>query len=106
MREFQRPVCSTEPLADVSVEKRTRDGVKTMTTAKLVLEPLLTFDEAARILRRSHWTLRRDAQAGRIRVVRIGNALKIEQSEIRRIMNEGLAPRPRRNPNSEKGPLV
>lgn len=77
-----------------------------MTTANLVLEPLLTFDEAARILRRSHWTLRRDAQAGRIRVVRIGNTLKIEQSEVRRIMNEGLAPQLRRATDSKKSPLV
>lgn len=55
------------------------------------MDPLLTIEQVAKILGRSHWMLRRDAKAGRIRFVRIGRALMIEPSEVRRIMSEGLA---------------
>lgn len=62
-----------------------------MATADLAFEPLLTIEQLARVIGRSHWTLRRDAKAGRIRFVRIGNALMIEPAEVRRIKAEGLA---------------
>jgi len=61
-----------------------------MATADLAFEPLLTIEQLARVIGRSHWTLRRDAKAGRIRYVRIGNALMIEPAEVRRIISEGL----------------
>jgi hypothetical protein len=54
------------------------------------LEPLLTLDEAARILGRSHWSLRLDHKAGRLKCVRIGRNLMVEPSEVRRIIDEGL----------------
>jgi hypothetical protein len=54
------------------------------------IEPLLTLEEVARILGRSHWTLRLDHKAGRIKCVRIGRNLMIEPSEVRRIIEEGL----------------
>jgi len=55
------------------------------------IEPLLTLEEVARILGRSHWTLRLDHKAGRIKCVRIGRNLMVEPSEVRRIIEEGLA---------------
>ena len=54
------------------------------------LEPLLTIEDAARILGRSHWTLRRDALRGRIKCVRIGRALMVDPREIRFIKAHGL----------------
>jgi hypothetical protein len=54
------------------------------------IEPLLTIDQVATILRRSHWSLRLDFKAGRIRFVRIGRNLMVEPSEVRRIIQEGL----------------
>ena len=53
------------------------------------LEPLLTIDEAARIIGRTHWTLRRDIKAGKLKCVRIGRRIMIEPSEIRRLIQEG-----------------
>jgi len=54
------------------------------------IEPLLTLDEVARILGRSHWTLRLDHKSGRIRCVRNGRTLMVEPSEVRRIIEEGM----------------
>jgi len=58
-------------------------------TMTSVLEPLVTLDEAARILRRSHWTLREDFKAGRMLCVRIGRKLMVESNELRRIIEAG-----------------
>ena len=57
------------------------------------IEHLLTLEEVARILGRSHWTLRLDHKAGRIKCVRIGRALMVEPNEVRRILSEGLRTR-------------
>jgi hypothetical protein len=54
------------------------------------IEPLLTLDEVARILGRSHWSLRLDHKAGRLRCVRIGRTLMVEPREVRRIIGEGM----------------
>jgi hypothetical protein len=54
------------------------------------IERLLTLEEVAHILGRSHWTLRLDHKAGRIKCVRIGRNLMVEPSEVRRIIDEGL----------------
>jgi hypothetical protein len=54
------------------------------------IEPLLTLDDVARILGRSHWTLRLDHKAGRLKCVRIGRSLMVEANEVRRIIEEGL----------------
>jgi hypothetical protein len=56
------------------------------------IEPLLTLEEAARILGRSHWTLRMDHKAGRIKCVKIGRNLMVERNEVRRIIQDGLPP--------------
>jgi excisionase family DNA binding protein len=70
----------------------TTAGMKTTANSRdLIVEPLFTVDQLAGTVGRSHWTLRRDIKAGRIRCVRIGRALRIEASEVRRIMTEGLA---------------
>lgn len=53
------------------------------------LERLLNIDEAARIIGRAHWTLRRDIKCGKLRCVRIGRRIMIEPSEIRRLIEEG-----------------
>ncbi len=53
------------------------------------VEPLITLDEAARILRRSHWTLREDFKAGRMLCVRIGRKLMVESNELRMIIEAG-----------------
>jgi hypothetical protein len=54
-----------------------------------VLEPLLKIEDAARILGRTHWTLRHDVKAGKLKCVRIGQRIMIEPSEIRRLIEEG-----------------
>jgi hypothetical protein len=63
--------------------------VNTIDTINVPLEPLLKIEDAARILSRTHWTLRQDVKAGRLRCVRIGRRIMIEQSEIRRLIKEG-----------------
>jgi hypothetical protein len=55
------------------------------------IEPLFTLEEVAHILGRSHWTLRMDHKAGRIKCVRIGRNLMVEPQEVRRIIAGGLA---------------
>jgi hypothetical protein len=67
-------------------------GMKTTANSgDSIMEPLLTVEQLAVMVKRSHWTLRRDVKAGLIRCVRIGRAIRIEAVEARRIMNEGLA---------------
>ena len=58
-----------------------------MSTA--AMEPLLNIDEAARIIGRTHWTLRRDIKSGRLKCVRIGRRIMIEPSEIRKLIETG-----------------
>jgi hypothetical protein len=53
------------------------------------MEPLLKIEDAARLIGRTHWTLRQDVKAGKLRCVRIGRRIMIEQSEIRRLIEEG-----------------
>lgn len=53
------------------------------------LEPLLKIEEAARLVGRSHWTLRQDVKAGRVKSLRIGRRIMIEPCEIRRLIEEG-----------------
>lgn len=52
------------------------------------LEALLTLDEAAKIIRRSHWSLRKYVADGLIRGVRIGRDLLIEPAELRRFIEQ------------------
>jgi excisionase family DNA binding protein len=74
------------------VEIMVTAGMKTTANSgDSIMEPLLTVEQLAVMVKRSHWTLRRDIKAGRISCVRMGRALRIEASEVRRIMNEGLA---------------
>jgi hypothetical protein len=63
----------------------------TVSSKDPIMEPLLTVEQLAVMVKRSHWTLRRDVKAGLIRCVRIGRAIRIEAVEARRIMNEGMA---------------
>lgn len=56
---------------------------------KMQLEPLLKIEDAARLVGRTHWTLRHDVRAGRLRCIRIGRRIMFEQSEIRRLIEEG-----------------
>ena len=58
-------------------------------TRSTTLEPLLRIEDAARILGRTHWTLRHDIKAGKLRCVRLGRRIMIEPSEIRRLIEEG-----------------
>ena len=53
------------------------------------MEPLLNLDEAAEMIGRTHWTLRRDVKAGTLKSVRIGRRIMIEASEIRRLIEAG-----------------
>jgi hypothetical protein len=53
------------------------------------MEPLLKIEEAAGIIGRTHWTLRHDIKAGKLRCVRVGRRIMIEPSEIRRLIAEG-----------------
>ena len=52
------------------------------------LEPLLNIEEAAAMLRRSHWALRRDIKEGRVRCLRMGRRILIEWNECRRLIEE------------------
>jgi hypothetical protein len=52
------------------------------------LEPLLKIEDAARLVGRTHWTLRHDVKAGKLRCIRIGRRIMIEPSEIRRLIEE------------------
>lgn len=61
----------------------------TIKSVNMQLEPLLKIEEAARLVGRTHWTLRQDVKAGRLRCVRIGRRIMIEPSEIRRLIKEG-----------------
>ena len=64
-------------------------AVSTVGSSEEHLEPLLTIEAVARIVGRTHWTLRHDVKAGRLRCVRIGRRIMVEQSEVRRIIEEG-----------------
>jgi hypothetical protein len=52
------------------------------------LDPLLRLDEVSAILRRSMCALRRDIKAGRLSCIRIGGRILVENSEVRRIVEE------------------
>lgn len=47
---------------------------------------LVPVEEAARILGRSHWSLRYDVRIGRLRPVRFGGRLFFERSELVRMI--------------------
>lgn len=52
---------------------------------------LYALDEAARLLGGiSHWTLRKNLAAGRLRAVRIGRRVFLDAEELERIRREGL----------------
>jgi excisionase family DNA binding protein len=68
-------------------EKAMGDGQAS--TGGATLEPLLKIEEVARILGRTHWTIRHDIKTGKLRSIRLGRRTMIEQSEIRRIIDEG-----------------
>lgn len=57
-------------------------------SAPVTLEPLLKIEDAARLVGRTHWTLRHDVKAGRLRCIRIGRRIMFEASEIRRLIEE------------------
>jgi hypothetical protein len=50
--------------------------------------PLLNIEEAAAILRRSHWALRRDIKKGKICCLRMGRRILIEPAECQRLIEE------------------
>jgi hypothetical protein len=54
-------------------------------------QTLFSFEDSARILRGlSPWTLRRHAQRGNIRTVRLGLRVFLDSEELERIRREGL----------------
>jgi hypothetical protein len=79
---FAKPVPDSE-------ERMSADSRNEIGANGVGLEPLLGIDEAARIIGRTHWTLRRDIKAGKLGCVRIGRRIMIEPSEIRRLIEEG-----------------
>lgn len=52
------------------------------------LERLLKIEEAAEIVGRSHWQLRKDIKAGKLKCVRLGRRIMIEPCELRRLIRE------------------
>jgi Helix-turn-helix domain len=76
-----------KPLSDS--EEKMPAGTRSEADANSdALEPLLTIDEVSRIIGRTHWTLRRDIKAGKLKCVRIGQRIMIEPSEIRTLIQE------------------
>jgi excisionase family DNA binding protein len=53
------------------------------------MESLLSIEQAAAILGLSPWTIRKMISTKRIRPVRIGRRVLLEQHEIRRIVDAG-----------------
>ena len=51
------------------------------------LEPLYDIEQASTHLHKSHWTIRREIKAGRIRCLRVGRRILIEHSEILRLID-------------------
>ena len=49
---------------------------------------VFTLDEAARILRISKATLRRAEQAGQLRLLRFGRAVRVSAADIERLLNQ------------------
>jgi len=78
----------TKPLPD-SEEKMPVDARPEIGASDAPVEALLNIDEAARIVGRAHWTLRRDIRCGKLGCVRIGRQIMIEPAEIRRLIEEG-----------------
>jgi excisionase family DNA binding protein len=60
---------------------RTREGN--------MIEPLESIESTAKSLALSPWTVRAYIKKGKIKPVRIGRRVLIEQAEIRRIVEEG-----------------
>jgi Helix-turn-helix domain len=81
----------TNSFAKSLTESREGEGADTRNEVRAVvaLEPLLNIDEAAQIIGRAHWTLRRDIRAGKLQCIRIGRRIMIAPSEIRRLIEEG-----------------
>jgi excisionase family DNA binding protein len=50
------------------------------------LQQIYDIGEAAAYLRLSHWTLRREIKAGKIRCLRLGGRILIEHSELVRLL--------------------
>jgi Helix-turn-helix domain len=71
------------------LEQSRGEAQELLDLADAALERLLNIDEAARIIGRAHWTLRRNIRCGNLRCVRIGRRIMIEPSEIRRVIEEG-----------------
>jgi len=53
------------------------------------MESLLSIERAAQVLGISPWTVRRYIAARKIRPVRIGRRVLLEESELRRIVEDG-----------------
>ncbi len=53
------------------------------------MESLLSIEQAADLLGVSPWTIRKWVTTNRIRIVRLGRRVLLEQSELRRIIEAG-----------------
>ena len=53
------------------------------------MEPLVSIEQAADLLGVSPWTIRKWVGTNRIRVVRLGRRVLLEQPELRRIIEAG-----------------
>jgi len=53
------------------------------------MEPLLSIEQAADLLGVSPWTIRKWVSTNRIRIVRLGRRVLLEQHELRRIIDAG-----------------
>jgi len=53
------------------------------------MEPLLSVNDAARMLSISPWTIRLRIREGMLSPIRLGRRVLLEQSELQRLVNEG-----------------
>jgi len=63
------------------------------------MEPLLTYEEAADLLRISHWTARKMPKMNKLNAVRLGRSVRFELKELERIIERGRDSMPGLEPN-------
>ena len=73
------------------------------------MKPLKSVEEAAGLLGISPWTVRRDIRDGKLRPVRLGRRVLVEEAELERFVAEGKTvadTKPQERGASTQGPIT